>query len=95
MTFKEIWVDFVEKTKEQGIAFVEGVKMVCSSSFDILKNTVVGLFTGIYDWLVAVVTGFGKAIWALISFVFSAFGVAIFTTLKLCLDKLTEWAMKW
>ncbi len=95
MTFKGIWSSFCDKTKEQGIKAWEGIKQVCSSSFSILKNTVIGFFTGIYNWLVDIITGVGKVVIALVSFVFSALGSAIFTTLKLCLDKLIEWVTKW
>ncbi len=95
MTFKEIWTTFCDKTKEQGIKAWEGLKQVCSSSFDILKNAVVGFFTGIYNWLVEVITGCGKVLMALVSFVFMAIGSALFATLKLCLDKLVAWVQKW
>lgn len=95
MTFKEIWTTFCDNTKEQGIKAWEGLKQVCSSSFDILKNAVVGFFTGIYNWLIEVITGCGKVIMALVSFIFMAIGTAIFATLKLCLDKLVQWVQKW
>lgn len=95
MTFKGIWSSFCDKTKEQGNKAWEGIKQVCSSSFSILKNTVIGFFTGIYNWLVDIITGVGKVVIALVSFVFSALGSAIFATLKLCLDKLIEWVTKW
>ena len=72
MTFKGIWSSFCDKTKEQGIKAWEGIKQVCSSSFSILKNTVIGFFTGIYNWLVDIITGVGKVVIALVSFVFSA-----------------------
>ena len=61
----------------------------------LLQNAVVGFFTGIYNWLIEIVTGVGKIAMALISFVFTAIGSAIFATLKLCLDKLVDWVMKW
>lgn len=95
MTFKEIWSTFCDKTKEEGIKAWDGIKQVCKSSFEILKNTVVGFFTGIYNWLVEIITGCGKVIMALVSFVFMAIGSAIFATLKLCLDKLLSWVNKW
>lgn len=95
MTFKEIWSKFCDSTKEQGIKAWEGIKQVCSSSFKIVKDAVIGLFTGIYNWLVELVTGFGKILLALITFVVMALGTAIITTLKLCLDKLVDWVIKW
>lgn len=95
MTFKEIWASFCDNAKEQGIKAWEGIKQVCSSSFKILKDSVIGLFTGIYNWLVETITGTGKLIWALLTFIFTSLGSAIIGSLQAILNKLVDWVMKW
>lgn len=92
---KEIWNDFIFKIKEEAINAWEGLKQICSSSFKILKDAVIGLVIGIYEWLIAVITGIGKIILALINFIFSALGVALFSSLKYLVDLVISWIKKW
>lgn len=94
-TLKEIWSTFWNNTKSNASKAWEGIKKVCTSTFDILKNAVIAFVTGVYDWIVKVITGFGQVIWAFLEFLITSLGNALFQTFKLWLDKLVAWITKW
>lgn len=95
MTFKEIWENFKEVTVTSASDAWDRIKTVCSTTWDLFKDTTIVFITGVYDWLVALFSGIVMVIWNLIKIVAYALYSAILATLNLIFGKLIEWIKKW
>ena len=92
---KEIWKQFKEAVAEAWGTMVDGVKVVCKTTFALFKDTCVAFVTGIFTWIKDLIVGLCLVIWGFIKVVWAAFVALVKAAFDLIYNKIIKWILKW
>jgi hypothetical protein len=92
---KEIWSEWWNSTKESATKTWKAIRSLCSASFHLIKDPIIALFDGLYEWFKAIVVGGMDIIVAFVSVFLTSLGSSLCKTFYQFYVWVKEKVIKW
>lgn len=92
---KKIWEEFIKSLKDSFNLFYDGIKIICKSTFAMLKETCMNFVKGVFNWLAELLTGLTMTLIAFAKAISSSLASLVKAIYDLLLNKILDWIKKW